>query len=56
MFRDFMNFINNKKKLTLNEKMQKKYWQRYEYLNWILSLFTLIFLVLSFSKYLHKII
>ena len=56
MFRDFMVILNNKKKLTFNERIQKKYWQRYEYLNWILCVFTFIFLVLSFSKYLQKII
>ena len=56
MFRDFMIILNNKKKLTFNERIQKKYWQRYEYLNWLLCIFILALVLLSFSKYLRKII
>ena len=53
MFRDSMSLVEDKKPIKVNDL---KYLERYEYLNWLLCIFILALVLLSFSKYLRKII
>jgi len=53
MLRDSMSLVKDKKTDKVNDL---KHWKRYEYLNWLLCIFILALVLLSFSKYLRKII
>lgn len=55
MLRDSMSLLNDKKN-KINGLNKLNYWKRYEYLNWLLSIFIFALILLSFSKYLQKII